>query len=920
MRAPTVDAIRAALACITPDLPRDVWARVAMALKSELGEAGFELFDTWSKGGETYQAKATRDTWESVKAGGRVKIGSLFHLAKAHGYQPEAPTKPTPADAAQLKARAKERRERETREQVERAAAQLGAAKEAERVLNAASADGHCPYLEHKGVKAHGVSIAAGGWLLVPVRDLAGTLYNVQRIAPEKPAEGPDKLFLKGGRKSGLCHCIGELKGAPVILIAEGYATAASLHEATLLPAVVAFDAGNLAHVARAVRKAHPAALLVICGDDDRETEANTGRNPGREAAIAAADRAHAVAIFPEGLPADKSDFNDMATHAGAVAVRDCVERAIKTASEATKQAPEGEDTSEKGAGLASRFKVTAEGVFYADFDQEGRPKAPAWVCSPLKVTALARDADGQDWSYVLEFADPTGRPQIWVMSARMLAGDGAEFRGILMARGLRIGASPRARALLTQYIQSQQPTQLAIVTDRTGWHAGGAFVTPGETLGGNGEPIVHRTDGTAENTLRQRGKLEGWREHVARYCPKNSRLMFAVSCAFLGPTLRAAGIGSGGFHLRGDSSCGKTTALRVAASVFGGASYVQRWRNTDNALESVATQHCDLLLVLDELGQVDSRVAGECAYLLANETSKGRLGRAGQVRPRQSWVLVYLSAGEIGLNAHMAEGGKRARVGQELRLPDIQADAGAGLGIFEDLHGFENGAKFAQHITKACEVHYGTAGRAFIEWLVQNVDTLREYMRAGIESLAGTWIAENASGQVERVGRRFAAVATAGELATEAGITGWPKGEATWAAKKCFDAWVTSRGGIGNDEDRQMLRQVRAFLEAHGEARFTSWSRATDDHAPKTMHRAGVRRAICDESGDVVGWEFFFLVEIFRAEVCAGFDYLPVLKLLKRRGDLLPDKGREYDCRPRLPGLGHASCYCVKSSILEGD
>jgi putative DNA primase/helicase len=74
MKTLTLETIRAALHCIPADMPRNEWARIAMALKSELGDAGFELFDTWSQDGATYNAKATRETWRSVKAGGRVRI------------------------------------------------------------------------------------------------------------------------------------------------------------------------------------------------------------------------------------------------------------------------------------------------------------------------------------------------------------------------------------------------------------------------------------------------------------------------------------------------------------------------------------------------------------------------------------------------------------------------------------------------------------------------------------------------------------------------------------------------------------------------------------------------------------------------------------------------------------------------------
>lgn len=115
--------------------------------------------------------------------------------------------------------------------------------------------------------------------------------------------------------------------------------------------------------------------------------------------------------------------------------------------------------------------------------------------------------------------------------------------------------------------------------------------------------------------------------------------------------------------------------------------------RLTDNALEAIAAQHSDCLLILDELAQVQPKAAGECAYMLANEQSKARATRTGTARARLAWRLLFLSAGELGLADHMAEGMKRTRTGQEVRMADIPADAGAGLGAFENLHDLEGGS-----------------------------------------------------------------------------------------------------------------------------------------------------------------------------------------------------------------------------------
>jgi putative DNA primase/helicase len=163
---------------------------------------------------------------------------------------------------------------------------------------------------------------------------------------------------------------------------------------------------------------------------------------------------------------------------------------------------------------------------------------------------------------------------------------------------------------------------------------------------------------------------------------------------------------------------------------VYGGASYLQRWRTTDNALEAIAAQQCDGRLILDELAQADPKTAGECAYMLANEQSKARATRTGTPRARLAWRLLFLNAGELGLADHMAEGMKRARTGQEVRMADIPADAGGGMGAFEDLHNREGGADFARHITGQAGNVYSATGRDWLQWLTENADGLKPSIR----------------------------------------------------------------------------------------------------------------------------------------------------------------------------------------------
>ncbi|EQD42432.1 inner membrane protein, partial [mine drainage metagenome] len=230
--------------------------------------------------------------------------------------------------------------------------------------------------------------------------------------------------------------------------------------------------------------------------------------------------------------------------------------------------------------------------------DQLGELAPPVWVCDALKIEAATRDAQGGEWGRLLRFKDQDGQQKQWSMPMRMLAAGGEELRAELLAAGLRLAPSAAARAALANYLGREHPTARARCVARTGWH-GNSFVLPAETLGTpSGEHIIFQAPSLAPVALGQAGTLGGWIESVSAPCAGNSRLVLAIAAAFAAPCLGLLELEGGGIHLRGSSSCGKTTALQMAASAFGGAAYMGTWRQTDNGLEGTAALHSDLLLI----------------------------------------------------------------------------------------------------------------------------------------------------------------------------------------------------------------------------------------------------------------------------------------------------------------------------------
>jgi putative DNA primase/helicase len=546
-------------------------------------------------------------------------------------------------------------------------------------------------------------------------------------------------------------------------------------------------------------------------------------------------------------------------------------------------------------ANLPPGFELRSDGLWWRDPSAKARTKTELWVCSALRILAYTRDPDGVNWGRLLEFEDPDGIIHRWAMPSALLKGSGEELRGELLHQGLEISPETRARRLLGDYLQQTRQRARARCVSRTGWF-GSVFVLPDRTLGEAGERVVYQSESLERARFSASGTLVDWKEKVAALCVGNSRLCFAVSATFAAFMLEIAQEDGGGFHFRGASSTGKTRALLMAASVLGPPSYMQRWRGTDNGLEAQAEAHNDCLLILDELAQLDPKVAGETAYMLGNGSGKSRADRSGGARAVRRWRLLFLSAGEIGLAEHMAQAGRRIRAGQEARMADIPADTGK-FGVFEALHGHPDGAAFARHLGEVAATYYGTAGPAFISELIPK----RAVLAAELKRLQRDFIDlalveyDSPSGQVERVAGRFALVAAAGEFATAFGVTGWPPGEAVRAARACFLAWLVARGGAGNQEDAALLAQVRRFIELNGEAHFTPWERAArdDEHMPRTSNRAGF----------VDGAQTFFIFrEVFRTEVCAGFDHREAARLLVRHGWLSQDSEGNPTRKERLP------------------
>jgi putative DNA primase/helicase len=555
-----------------------------------------------------------------------------------------------------------------------------------------------------------------------------------------------------------------------------------------------------------------------------------------------------------------------------------------------------------------ANYAMTSAGLTYR-VDDDVR-----LIAGPFEVLAQTRDKHNQAWGVLLRWTDDDDKAHQLAVARSLLAGDGREVRQALLDGGLHVSPVTKDRNALQAFLSMVRINRRARAVSCVGWQDG-CFALPDRTIdAGAGDLVVYQGSAMIDHDYRAAGNLKGWQKEVARWGIGNSRIAIALCAGFVGPLLAVAGGESGGLHFRGASSIGKSTALLAAASIWGPPAFVRQWRATANGLEGIAEQSNETLLILDELAQLDPREAGSIAYLLANGCGKSRASQTGEARAAKRWLTFFLSSGEISLAEHARSDGRgrRSPAGQEVRIIDVEADAGGGLGLFDTLAGHASGDAFARAIKEGAARHYGIAGPKFALRLLGKVEGLGPLIQTGIDTFARQNLPGEASGQVARACRRFGLLAMAGEIAAREGILPWSEGEATRAAGAVFASWLAARGGAGAAEDAAAIDQVAGFIAAHGASRF----QPSTGEAPTIVHnRAGFWREVGGER------QYIFPAPNWRDDVCRGLNMKAVTALLLAKGYLVPDGSGKASVSLCLPGMGKkARCYVLRDAICGSE
>jgi putative DNA primase/helicase len=436
---------------------------------------------------------------------------------------------------------------------------------------------------------------------------------------------------------------------------------------------------------------------------------------------------------------------------------------------------------------------------------------------SPTQIRFGGHGNDDKNGVWVRLWLGPEGSPSVISSVADLNSGSPDLWRSLGKV-GVLVSHADRKQII--DKIPSFPGRYAFRVVNSLGWSLG--YVTANTVFGAPGA-IVERQFGDLNlKKYRSSGTLAEWQQQVLPLCTGNSRLMFAILCAFAGPLLEILRIGSFGFQLFGPSSIGKTIVLIVGGSAWGcrvGASahqgFCEKWATTLEAVERLGRVHNDGFGVIDDTRLVgNDRDIGKLIAPFIMRLHEGvAKNRAVAIDAGGDWRLVYLGSSNPPLAQIFAAAGLEFDDAYRVRFPDIPGDAGCGLGVFEHIHGYANAAEFGKELHRRATTYFGSASECYLERLANDRCVRRDWLRSELQHQIARYRHRfpAATGADGRIGDHFATIFAAGMLARHYGINGWSAEEIAWAVRRCERAhleWASR-----NQRQFDPIAAVRAYI-----------------------------------------------------------------------------------------------------------
>lgn len=563
-------------------------------------------------------------------------------------------------------------------------------------------------------------------------------------------------------------------------------------------------------------------------------------------------------------------------------------------------------------------YRLAHDGLF-AEMDDEPPVRVTMQpVCVDGRVCSTAENS----FALRLRALNPKRKAiELLVEMERLPAGKTA-----IAAELANLGVSVLKPALFVPFLQlsSERPGLPEIIgVSRMGFASaplteGGStlcFVLPGRTLYPRGKNIAEevvllpQAQAAIHRAYHQMGKDDEWRA-LAESTRGEVLPTFTMCLDFAASLAPYGGAENGGVHLYASTSRGKTFALQMAATVFGNGAagaggvtgmptLVRSWHGTPNAVEAMTAEVSGTLAIFDEVGAHRGPVS---AYTQTGGQGKGRANSRGQLTEAAAWRTLILSSGEIPLSHHAeAMGGGPTMGGEAVRMLDVPVDGL--LPEFDPL--------FMEARKRACGRHYGWAGPAFVQWVLDRcggdevalatdltgaVNVMRNQLCDEVEAARRVLQTHH-----RRAMLRLALAAVAGQWAVEAGVLPHTEAEVLGAVRAVRDAWLGGQSFESDDE--RAVSKVRDYVSRHRGQMADTAACAAGQRVP------GNCRGILHQ-------DHVLLTPSNFADACRGLHAESVASALKRAGILHTNEPRHNTVKVSVAALGIAAARFYKLDL----
>lgn len=315
---------------------------------------------------------------------------------------------------------------------------------------------------------------------------------------------------------------------------------------------------------------------------------------------------------------------------------------------------------------------------------------------------------------------------------------------------------------------------------------------------------------------IAEQGTLDGWKENIGTLVQRNPVLL-TVACLFIAsPFLRLMGLSTRLVNIYGAKGTGKTISAQVGATVWGNGidpaagmysedpAYATKFSTTVNGIELLLARYSPMPMALDEMTEQAAEMLGELLYKMASGQGKTRMSANMRAAPPNKWLLTIVSTSEKSVADAVKAGGKPLLGGQQDRAIDLPIDR---IGVLSDCGDFPDFQAVTRHLKKACGEHYGSAGRAILQFACNYPEKIAAVIATSMP-IEERLMPLNCGDGERRVVKFMAAAVVAGHIAIEAGVFDCSRAAVEAAVKQMVMEWWHGRGGS--------LRRIAEFLHAN--------------------------------------------------------------------------------------------------------